>query len=70
MFTITLPESNVLGLEPGVAQAVSDGYSFIIAPPPPGTYEIATSAMYSVGPFANTVTLIVEAPRVVEPPAS
>ena len=35
LFTLTLPENNALGAEPGVAQAVSEAYSFIIAPPPP-----------------------------------
>ena len=44
LFTITFPEENFLGVEPGVAQAVSEDYGFIIAPPPPGEYEIAVSA--------------------------
>ena len=40
LFTLTFPENNLFGAEPGVAQAVSAAYSFIIAPPPPGEYEI------------------------------
>ena len=36
LFTVTLPENNIFGVEPGVAQAVSESYSFIIAPPSPG----------------------------------
>ena len=40
LFTITFPENNIFGVEPGVAQAVAEEYSFIIAPPPPGEYEI------------------------------
>ena len=73
LFTITFPEANIFGVQPGVAQAVSEAYSFIIAPPPPGQYEIAVSTNY-VGepePFAITVNLVVEAPQVIEgPPTS
>jgi hypothetical protein len=39
-FTLTFPENNVFDVEPGVALAVAASYSFIIAPPPPGEYEI------------------------------
>ena len=31
-FTINVPEHNVLGVDPGVAQAVSEDYGFIVAP--------------------------------------
>jgi hypothetical protein len=68
MFTITYPENNIFGVEPGVAQAVSDSYSFIIAPPPPGEYEIVTSAIYFGERVTRMVTLIVEAPEVIESP--
>ena len=71
LFTITLPEDNVLGVESGVAEAVSEGYSFIIAPPPPGRYEIEWSAQYpgeTERRAPSTVTVIVEAPQVIEPP--
>ena len=67
LFTITLPENNVLGVEPGVAQAVSESYSFIIAPPPPGEYEITFSTLVSGHP-EGAVNVIVEAPRVIEAP--
>ena len=50
LFTLTFPENNVFEAEPGVAQSVSDSYSFIIAPPPPGEYEIVTSAVHPVTP--------------------
>src|SRR6266508_3967483 len=33
LFTVNFPETNFFGVEPGVAQAVSECYSFIIAPP-------------------------------------
>ena len=46
LFTLTFPENNIFGVEPGVAQAVSEAYSFIIAPPPPGEYEIAWTTSY------------------------
>jgi hypothetical protein len=71
LFTLTYPANNIFGAEPGVAQAVSEGYGFIIAPPPPGEYEIAWSVL-SVGAserFAITVNLVVEAPQVIEPPS-
>ena len=62
---MTLPENNVLGVEPGVAQAVSEAYSFIIAPPPPGEYKIAFSTLAS-GQSEGAVRVIVEAPQVIE----
>jgi hypothetical protein len=70
LFTLTFPENNVFEAEPGVAQSVSDSYSFIIAPPPPGEYEISTSAMHPDRPepwAMTTVNLVVEAPQVIEP---
>jgi hypothetical protein len=70
LFTLTLPEDNVFGVEPGVAEAVSDAYSFIIAPPPPGEYEITVTFTF-VGDsqtYGSTVTVIVEEAQVIEPP--
>jgi hypothetical protein len=32
MFTITFPENNIVGIDPGVGQVVSEAISFIIAP--------------------------------------
>jgi len=73
LFTITYPQDNVFDVEPGVAHAVSEGYSFIIAPPPPGEYEIAWTARYpqeaATRPM-STVTVVVEAPQVIEPPTT
>jgi hypothetical protein len=68
LFTVVLPENNVLGVEPGVAQAVAEEYSFIIAPPQPGEYEVSWSAIYLGEVFASTITVIVEAPGVIEGP--
>ena len=70
LFTLTFPENNIFGVEPGVAQAVSETYSFIIAPPPPGEYEIVVSTMYVGDPqlYSMTVNLIVQAPQVIEAP--
>ena len=60
-------------MEPGVAQAVSESYSFIIAPPPPGEYVIGWTARYPGEPAMRptaTVTVLVEAPQVIEPPTT
>jgi hypothetical protein len=67
LFTLTFPDSNIFGVEAGVAQAVSEGYSFIIAPPSPGRYELAWSVSYPEGPLGGTATVVVEAPQVIEP---
>jgi hypothetical protein len=70
LFNVTFPEDNVLGVEPGVAQAVSDSYSFIILPPPPGEYEITSTVLIvgESGPRVLTHTVIVETPQVIESP--
>ena len=70
LFTMTFPENNIFAVEPGVAQSVSETYSFIIAPPPPGEYEIVVSTMYVGDPqlYTGTVNLIVQAPQVIEAP--
>ncbi len=72
MFTVTLPADNIVGSKPGVGQVVSDSISFIIAPPPPGEYEIAVSVASpgSSEPSGVTTTVIVEAPQVLEPPST
>ncbi len=50
LFTLTFAEDNIFGVQPGVAQSVSAAYSLIIAPPPPGEYEIAVSTMFGGAP--------------------
>ena len=71
MFTITIPEDAVFGMEPGVGQAVAAAYGFIIAPPPPGQYEItASQTVVGAEPGGITTTIIVEAPQVTEPPTT
>jgi len=70
-FNLTVPEGNMFGLEPGVAQAVTADYSFIIAPPPPGEHEIAWTARFPDQPEPPplaTIIVTVEAPRMDEPP--
>jgi hypothetical protein len=72
LFTITFPEGNRFQLPPAVGHSVAAAYSFIIAPPPPGEHEIVLSTTY-IGdpePYIYTVNLIVEAPQVIEPPAT
>jgi hypothetical protein len=71
LFTLTFPENNTWGIEPGVvAQAVAESFSFIIAPPPAGNYEVFLSTMYpgSPVPVTTTINVIVEAPQVIEAP--
>ncbi len=65
MFAMTLSEDNIFGYQPGVADAVAESINFIIAPPPPGEYEITVSRNSAI-----TTTLIVEAPQVIEPPTT
>ena len=64
MFTMIYPENNIFDIEPGVGQEVAESISFIIAPPPPGEYEVIVSQ----GDFGGSITVIVEAPQVIEPP--
>ena len=66
MFTMIVPEDNFFDVEPGVGQVVAEAIGFIIAPPPPGEYEITVSQ--DGGGVANTI--IVEAPQVIEPPTT
>lgn len=40
LFTLTLPENNVLGVSPGTAEAIADGYQLLLAPLAPGEHEI------------------------------
>ncbi len=40
LFAMTLPEHNVLGVAPGVADVVADGYQIVTAALPPGDHEI------------------------------
>ncbi len=40
LFSLTLPENNVLGVPPGSANAVADGYQLLLTPLPLGEHEI------------------------------
>lgn len=40
LFSVELPEHNVLGVPPGEANVVADGYLLLMAPLPPGEHEI------------------------------
>jgi hypothetical protein len=71
LFTLTLGEDNDLGVEPGVAQAMSLDYGFLIAPPPPGEYVIDVSSTIEGQPGVEyTINVTVEAPLVIEPVVS
>jgi hypothetical protein len=67
-FPITLSEGNVNLAQPGVALAVAETTNFIIAPPPPGDYEIVASLSSPDGSAVFTYTISVEAPQVLEAP--
>src|SRR4029079_243057 len=67
-FPITLLEGNLNLAQPGVALAVAETSNFIIAPPPPGDYEIVVSLGSSDGSAVFTYTISVEAPQVLEAP--
>lgn len=72
LFTLNFPADNFYGVPEGVALSVSEGYNFIVAPPPPGEYEIVVSALFEgePAPFEGTITVIVEEPQVIEPEAT
>jgi hypothetical protein len=69
IFILTFPIENLYGVEPGVANAVSDSYIIVIAPPPPGEYEITATTGFvdPRGTFVGRVRIIVEAPTVINP---
>ncbi len=72
LFSMLFPEDNFFGVPAGVALSVADGYSFIIAPPPPGEYEISVSVLFEGedAPLAITNRVIVQEPQVIEPEAT
>jgi hypothetical protein len=65
-FPLTFPNNNPFGLPAGVALMVDDGYSILIAPPAPGTYDLVISGPGLVWMYR----LIVQAPQVIEPAGS
>jgi hypothetical protein len=72
LFTITFAEDNRFQVPPAIGQSVAAAYSFIIAPPAPGEYEIVLSTTYlgDPEPYTYTVNLVVEAPQVIELPTT
>ncbi len=71
LFSLAFPEDNIYGVPAGVALAVADDYSFFIAPPAPGEYEIAASALYDGEvTLGRTIRVVVQAPQVIEPEAT
>jgi hypothetical protein len=68
LFTLTYPEDNWAGVDPGVGQHMAASYNFIIAPPPPGEYEIFVSEIIAGRNLSGQrTTVIVEAPQIIEP---
>lgn len=72
LFTVYFAEDHFYGLPEGTASAVAAGYSFIIAPPSPGAYEITSSFTYvpENATVTSTYRVIVQAPQVIEPEGS
>jgi len=73
LFTFNFGENNVWGLPPGPANAVGNGYQFIIAPLPAGEHEIVVTGTYGEPEIQKdlaTYRVIVEAPHVIEPEGS
>jgi hypothetical protein len=74
LYPVLFPEDNIIGVPPGVALVVSDSYSIIIAPPPPGEYVIIVSGVYVADDerlhLGTATRVIVEAPQVIEPEAT
>jgi len=75
LFTMTFLEDNIYRVPSGVALSVSDSYSFIIAPPPPGEYELTTSAdLFDVEgeliELSGTIRIVVREPQIIEPNAT
>jgi len=72
LFTLVLPERNILSTPGGVASCVTDAYQVILAPLPEGRHviEVAPGGPPGREPWgAVTYRLIVAAPSVVEPGA-
>jgi hypothetical protein len=67
LFTLSLSADNLFGVPPGVALAVMEGNSIIIAPPAPGEYEITLTADFDGEVLPGTTRVIVTAPQVIEP---
>ncbi len=69
LFPMLFGQDNFYGVEPSVALSVADGYTFIIAPPPPGDYEITIAVMFEGDETVYTATqlITVVAPVVIEP---
>jgi hypothetical protein len=49
LFDITLPDNNVIGVQAGPTQGVSDGYWLFLKPLPPGKHEIRAWGSCSSG---------------------
>lgn len=70
LFALTFGEDNFYDVPAGVAWSVSESYSFLIAPLPPGEHEIVVSALYGEQTLGRTYRVRVQAPQVIEPEAT
>lgn len=64
LFTVLLPEGNVLGAPAGTTYAVADGYQVIIRPLPPGEHEVVVHLELADGTVLpdKLITITVEEP--------
>lgn len=72
LFTLNFPEDNFFGVPEGAALSVSNGYSLLIAPPPPGEYDLTFSTVSEGSPDRSTfsLTVVVIAAEIIEPEAT
>ena len=72
LFTLALPENNVLGVPAGVSQAVADGYQMILAPLSAGEHEIMAHVELTDGTVLpdKVLQITVVSPTVVNPGAT
>jgi hypothetical protein len=56
LFTFTVPPDNVLGVDPGTGQSVSNGYWLMLAPLSVGTHKIHFMGTYPNIPFTLDIT--------------
>ena len=72
LFTLALPDANVLGVPPGPAYAVADGYQMMLAPLPVGEHEIMVHVELTDGTVLpdKIARITVVAPPVASPVAT
>lgn len=72
LFTLILPEDNVLGVPAGAAYAVADGYQVMLAPLPVGEHEIVVHVALTDGTVLpdKVLQMTVLEPTIIDPRAT